>query len=345
MDSRGTKRPASFEKEPTGSPKRQCPDDMIEFKFFACPFFVRNPLVFFECRPRHRKPAERAKDKPTNAPNTDKDQERRENTNMFQRDRLSDLVQHIKLKHKAGSLFCPRCRVQFEGDNQQSKFEKHCRDDGSECAKDTSMDKVEISDAEMQQIKETGGKGVSPDQRWKQIWHILFGGKADPRLRLASAPRAIPGTGLRDIKDWIRSFAEPPLGAKDCPICCFPGCRHAAVDEMCQDIIASVKRSVPNVPTSAPHQATSGLDPTSGDMAPQSIGPDPGPAPEHGDLQPLQSYGDAGLSRNEDREDGSFSSLVNYNADTQPEGNDSGNLDPRLFSPESQLPQSPRGEN
>ena len=260
------------------SPSLEAPTAQYgQVDFFACPFYVRNPLVFFECRPRHRnstpepklKTRSKPNDKPTyestadgpagnptdGTPNVQLQggqRERRENMNMFSATRSDALTLHLDRKHKAADLYCSRCGLQFGGDDQQRKFEEHCRADNSVCQPSTSQETIGISEAEMKQIKRAG-KDAPAYQRWMNTWHILFGKTAV--LRLKSAPRAIPGRGFGDIKEWLQFFGRFPP--------------ETFFEELQNDIEASIRRTVP-VPSITPPSASYG--PTSEDSAPPPTG-------------------------------------------------------------------------
>jgi len=272
------------------SPRLEAPTAQYgQVDFFACPFYVRNPLVFFECRPRHRnstpepklKTGSKLNDKPTYESTTDgpagnptdgtpnvqrqgRQRERRENMNMFSATRSDALALHLDRKHKAADLYCSRCGLQFGGDDQQRKFEEHCRADNSVCQPNMSHETMGISEAEMEQIKKPE-KGASAYQRWMNTWHILFGKTAV--LHLKSAPRAIPGRGLGDIMDWLQSFGRSLPETIIYPIL---ECRRLAFEELHKDIEASIRRTVP-VPSITPPSASHG--PTSEDSAPPPTGP------------------------------------------------------------------------
>jgi len=283
-------------------------------------------------------------DQPTNKITTEGNPERREKTNMSPRSRLANLTQHIKREHKESPrLFCSRCRMQFEGDDQQRKFEEHHRGPESRCQPNTSAGPVSVivtvSEVGFQQIINTRKRGVSPDERWMEIWRILFGGNT--KYRLKSAPQAIAGNGLVDIIDWIQSFGEPRTNPDDYQSLYLHGCCRTVVEEMCSDVTASVQRTVPEVPVSTPSLSA-------------ALGPTPafrttlltGPMPKHGSFQPPQSHEHAGSLTNPERKDGSqesFSSILNYDASIPlalENGDYANYVDPRLFRPASQPPES-----
>lgn len=250
----GIKRSASFERDTAEPSKRPCPENSSsgkagEGKCLACPFYVKNPFKYFECRPR--------------------EPSKTRSSNMFKPDRLADLTQHFGRTHTATSLRCSTCGMEFEGKNQQGNFEKHCRQAGAACQR-TAYVEAGVSLYEMEQIKNLV-KGASPKDRWNKIWHILFGKEAQPP-RLKSAPWAIPGNGLVDAIDWIQSFSRPC----DLSSSCARDCRKKALDEICKGVIESPPAIDPTLPAPTGFTSlTAPIDPTSSSAPDARIDPEP----------------------------------------------------------------------
>lgn len=109
---------------------------------YACPFFKKDRVRFRDCRT-------------FGAPS----------------DRLADITQHLKRHHKIYT--CPSCFQVFDRDIERDEHIR-AREPDCTCKDENPHFGISVTTEQMEKIQRRKKPKMNPDDRWNEIWGILF---------------------------------------------------------------------------------------------------------------------------------------------------------------------------